>query len=332
MGYLSEDRMFFRKQWDTALSSVRQTMEGSGTSRNSISDKNADYLQAAKKAHIAEKKSLPVYIGLTVGFCGSFTSFSSLMRDVFLALSNDLVAAELFDTGASKATANDTRKAGYSVMAVIAVVAIEVSLCFSALSFGAHLAIILEGASPKLSSLRLRRFMNPAIILIAWIAWALVIILCIWPPDRGTPVTESWHTVWMPIILALVFAPVGCLARFYASLHLNGMIVRFPLGTFVVNMVGVAVLGMCWDLQRAPLINSMIGGGQIGCQVLQGIQDGFCGCLTTVSTWILELNGLRRKDSYLYGTVSVSLGLVILVVIMGTLKWTEGFAQPVCLT
>ncbi|MCJ1383491.1 hypothetical protein MMC17_006605 [Xylographa soralifera] len=332
MGYLSEDRMFFQEQWHTAMKSVCQTEKGLRGNRNGATDGIAHRLSAVKKAHTAAKKSLPVYIGLTVGFCGSFTSFSSFIRDVFLALSNDLVAAESGDTGASQVAANNTRNAGYSVMAVIAIIVIEGSLCFSTLSFGAQLAIILESASHRLPSIHIRKFFNPFIVVIAWTAWALVTILCIWPPNPATSTAGDRHTAWMQTMFALVFAPVGCLARFYASLRLNGLIARFPLGTFVVNMLGVAVLGMCWDLQRAPSINSVIGGGQIGCQVLQGIQDGFCGCLTTVSTWILELKGLRRKDSYFYGTVSVSLGLVLLVVIMGTFKWTEEFVQPACST
>ncbi|MCJ1390027.1 hypothetical protein MMC18_002885 [Xylographa bjoerkii] len=164
MGYLSEDRMFFWKQWDAAMKSVRQIEKGSGSNRNGATDESVDHLPATMKARIAAKKSLPVYIGLSVGFCGFFTSFSTFVRDVFLALSNDLVAADSIDTGASQVAAIDSRNAGYSVMAVITVIVIEVSLCFSALGFGAHLAIILERASPRLPSFHLRKSINPVII------------------------------------------------------------------------------------------------------------------------------------------------------------------------
>jgi fluoride ion exporter CrcB/FEX len=71
--------------------------------------------------------------------------------------------------------------------------------------------------------------------------------------------------------------------------------------------MGTTILGMCWDLQRAPLAaarGTSIGGGILGCQALQGIQDGFCGCLTTVSTWVLELMSLRRRHAYIYGGLS----------------------------
>ncbi|KAK6851872.1 hypothetical protein PG995_011997 [Apiospora arundinis] len=76
-------------------------------------------------------------------------------------------------------------------------------------------------------------------------------------------------------------------------------------------MFGTAVLGMAWDLAHVP------SGGVIGCQVLQGIEDGFCGCLTTVSTWVSELTGLRRRNAYIYGLASVVVGLALMVAIMG---------------
>lgn len=63
-------------------------------------------------------------------------------------------------------------------------------------------------------------------------------------------------------------------------------------------MFGAIVLGVAWDLQRAPLEAGQIGAGVAGCQVLQGVQDGFSGCLTTVSTWVLELSSLRRRHAY----------------------------------
>ena len=104
----------------------------------------------------------------------------------------------------------------------------------------------------------------------------------------------------------------------------NGLISYFPVGTFIVNIVGTIVLGACWDLQRAPLTDGAIGGGRVGCQVLQGVQDGFCGCVTTVSTWAIESKGLQRKHAYFFGAMSVTVGLFSLVIIMGTLVWQDG--------
>lgn len=154
--------------------------------------------------------------------------------------------------------------------------------------------------------------------------------MAIFPPDRpGGPVGDaSWsQETWRSqALFALVFAPPGCLLRFYTSLHLNGRIKAFPLGTFAVNIFGTAMEAMFLDLQRVPI------GGMVGCQVLQGVSDGFCGCLTTVSTWVAELTGLRLRHAYFYGVMSVIMALSLMIIIMGSLQWTNGFVDPLCTT
>ena len=55
-----------------------------------------DYKAMSKAAAVKHKKTIPLYIGLTTGFCGSFTSFSSFARAFFpCALSSFYHDAEL---------------------------------------------------------------------------------------------------------------------------------------------------------------------------------------------------------------------------------------------
>ncbi|KAH6680541.1 CrcB-like protein-domain-containing protein [Halenospora varia] len=327
MGFLSEDRMFFKEEWGTptyhdqvekAKKQAQDEESGSG------SEPTVD-LQAAKKAHNVTKKTIPLYIGLATGFCGSFTSFSSFIRDAFLALSNDLPTPlnHPQDYGPVDASSTTTvsRNGGYSFMAVLAVILITVALCISGLHIGAHLAIASEPFIPSLSFAFCRKILDRVAVFIAWGCWLGAIFLVIFPPDRNASHPELWRG---RAVFALVFAPLGCLGRFYASIYLNGKIPSFPLGTFVVNIFGTIILGMSYDLQHVPL------GGVVGCQVLQGIEDGFCGCLTTVSTWVSELSSLRRWNAYKYGTVSVAVALCFLIVIMGSMQWTIGFSSLVC--
>jgi CrcB protein len=144
------------------------------------------------------------------------------------------------------------------------------------------------------------------------------------PPDRHWAHAEPWRG---QALFAIVFAPLGCMLRFYLSLKLNGTFSSFPFGTFTANTIGTAVLGMAWDLQRLPLDDRL---SLVSCQVLQGIMDGFCGCLTTVSTLALELSSLRRSNAYKYGGVSVLASLAILTLVMGAMKWTVGWVAPAC--
>ncbi|KAG6365472.1 hypothetical protein INS49_007083 [Diaporthe citri] len=314
MGFLAEDRMLFRHEWGTPtyehqIQKAKRDEESgrSGSGSGSGGGDPAVDLAAAKKAHLATKKTIPLYIGLATGFCGSFTSYSSFMRDAFLAVSNDLTY------GSSSTTV--PRNGGYSFMALLAVIIITVTASLSGLFVGAHLALALEPVTPSLPFLVTRRVADRLAVFLAWGCWAGAVVLAAVPP------ADYWRGV---AVFSLVLAPVGTLARFYVSLWLNGLRPAFPLGTFVANMLGTAVLGMSWDLQRVPL------GGVVGCQVLQGVEDGFCGCLTTVSTWVAELAGLRRRHAWVYGTASVVAGFAIMVAVMGGLKWSDGFAALRC--
>ncbi|KAG6000160.1 hypothetical protein E4U54_001528 [Claviceps lovelessii] len=312
MGFLAEDRMLFRYEWGTAtydriLAQARKQDDGEGGPESGPGHTSA-HIAAAKKAHLACKKTIPLYIGLATGFCGSFTSFSTFIRDVFLAMSNDLSAP------ASPATAQG-RNGGHSFMAMVAVVITTVALSLGGLQLGGHCAMATERFMPSFPYSTTRRFIDPLFVLLGWGCWAGTAAMAVSPPH------EAWRG---QAIFALVFSPLGCLARFYLALYLNGRMATFPLGTIAANVTGTAILGMAWDLAHVQ------SGGVLGCQVLQGIEDGFCGCLTTVSTWVAELSGLRRQSAYLYACTSVLVSLAVMILIMGGLRWTDGWSALQC--
>ncbi|KAJ5952705.1 uncharacterized protein N7479_011118 [Penicillium vulpinum] len=306
MGFLSEDQNLFREEWG----------------KEPTTDAVENEPKIKNQKHKAVKKTIPLYIGLTTGFCGCFTSFSSFMRDVFLALANALPDSSL-PNGSHIAS----RNGGYSFMALLAIILITVSLSLSALIFGAHLALALTRVTPTVPFVFTRRVLDRVVVVLGWGCWLGAVFLAIWPPDR-----HHGPDVWRGrAVFALVFAPLGCLLRFYVSLHLNSKIPSFPLGTFVVNMFGTIIEGLCYDLQHVRGLGAVVPAALTGCQVLQGVMDGFCGSTTTISTWVAELKGLaHRRHAYVYGSASVLVALGFLVVIMGSLLWTRGFDEPVC--
>jgi CrcB protein len=318
MGFLSEDRRLFAAEWGNRGDAVPEPLDlvtGSDTAR-------------AKARHGKVKKTIPMYIGLATGFCGSFTSFSSFMRDIFLSLSNDLRSPINHpyppNTPLPSVSTTVSRSGGYSFMAILATIILTISSCYAALKVGSHFALFLHPYTPTLPFRFTRRVVDPLFVLLGWGCWIATILLSIFPPH------DTWRS---QALFACVFAPVGCLLRYYISLFLNPINPAFPLGTFTVNIFGTAVLGMAYDLQHVQLSNTgLVGGSIIGCQILQGIIDGFCGCLTTVSTWIVELDTLKRRAAYIYGTASVLCGLGLLVIIMGSVRWTVGFSDILCTT
>ncbi|RMZ13961.1 hypothetical protein D0862_02175 [Hortaea werneckii] len=332
MGFLAEDQGLFRDSWK------RSDTEKRVSSRSHPSD--LERLNKAERAKV--KKTIPLYIGLATGFCGSLTSFSSFARDFFLALSNDLPTPidhpiTLAAGAPPSTTSTVSRNGGYSFESWTAVVITTIALSLGGLIVGAHLALFAEPLTPRIPRKFTRVFLDPFMVILAAGCWLGAVFMAIWPPDRpggpassGPTANDTWRG---QAIFAVVFAPVGCLLRYYASLKLNGLVAAFPLGTFAVNMLGTAVEGMCYDIQHVGIgIMGRIGGGRVGCQVLQGIMDGFCGCLTTVSTWVAEINGLQRRHGWAYAFASVVGALCLMVVIMGSVRWSVGWSEPVCNT
>lgn len=326
-GFLAEDRQLFRDEW-----MARERMDPE--KKKEFDGQTTGELSAAERLKI--KKTVPLYTGLAVGFCGSFTSFSSFVRDVFLALSNNLPSpVNHSSTGTVNTSSEISRNGGYSFLALLAVILATVALSLGALIVGAHAALALDPVTPRIPSRFTRRLLDPLMVFLGFGCWLGALFLAILPPDRpggpssaGSWANESWRGT---VLFAIVFAPTGCLLRFYVSMKLNALVPSFPLGTFAANMFGTAIEGMCYDIQHVGVgVNGMVGGGIIGCQVLQGVQDGFCGCLTTVSTWVGEINGLRRRSAYLYALASTVGGLCLMVVIMGSVRWSVGWSPPVC--
>ncbi|KAF2762585.1 hypothetical protein EJ05DRAFT_534114 [Pseudovirgaria hyperparasitica] len=299
MGFLAEERQLFAHEWGSPAHDTD------------------------KASHLKTKKTIPLYIGLATGFCGCYTSFSAFMRDAFLALSNDLptpLSHPFSGPGIPSSTNTTPRHNVNSLAAVLAVLILTISLCLSALSLGAHIASLTARFTPTVPHVVLRRILDPLAVILGWGSWIGAIILCAYPP------ADHWRG---EALFACVFAPLGCLLRFGLSLWLNPISPSFPLGTFASNILGTAVLGMAWDLQH---LTSLVGGGVVGCQVLQGVMDGFDGSLTTVSTWVVELKALRKRHAYVYGAVSVGLGLGVLVGVMGGVRWGVGWEGVVCVT
>lgn len=309
IGFLREDRMLFRRHWHAAVEKTR--------SKSSESEVDTS---AAHETFIASRSTMHGFIGLTVGFCGTFTSFADIIRDAFFAISNDLDTAHISSSPSTMLQGDEfrTRDDGYSVLAVIAVLWIEVSMSLAALEVGAHLAIATQRLADVIptSSRSLEPTINYVVVVLGWGCWIGAILMIVFPPH------EAWRG---QVTFALVFAPLGAMLRFWLAKLLNPRLKSFPLGTFAANVFGTCVLGMVLDLQR-----SGYGAPLISCQVLTGVGDGFCGGLTTVSTWVLELKALRLKHAYLYAFTSLAIPLACMVTIMGSLRWTQGFEMVTC--
>ncbi|KAL9004417.1 MAG: hypothetical protein Q9188_002775, partial [Gyalolechia gomerana] len=243
IGFLIEDRKLFNKDWAHLPTSSTPPLPQ--TPHNDEEPPPPPSSAQLKQKYAYLKKTIPLYVGLSTGFCGSLTSFSSFIRDTFLALANAL-PTPISHTSFTPIDPASTvpRNGGYSFMALLAVIITTVALCLSALITGAHLAIAVQQYTPSIPYLFARKFVDRGIVFLAWGCWSGAIVMAIWPPDRpdGGPAHHGDQEHWRgKAIFAIVFAPLGCLLRFYLSLHLNSRIASFPMGTFAVNILGTAL-------------------------------------------------------------------------------------------
>ncbi|KAJ9108908.1 hypothetical protein QFC21_000229 [Naganishia friedmannii] len=136
---------------------------------------------------------------------------------------------------------------------------------------------------------------------------------------------------WRPdVTFALLLGPPGALLRFVlAKLNPKRMFAnRFPMGTFIANMLATGVLAASYVVQRTSYRTNL---SITGCNAMIGIEQGFCGCLSTVSTFTVEAKSITsRLWKLIYVVSSVVLGHLLILAIVGGVKWSAEGLGPFC--
>ncbi|PUU72374.1 CrcB-like protein-domain-containing protein [Tuber borchii] len=182
------------------------------------------------------------------------------------------------------------------------------AISLGGLQVGAHLAVFSKGLLRKLPFCWTDALAVP-VGLGMWIASVIMAVLI-----------KKWRG---DVLFACVLSPPGAIVRFWASRLGNPIFRVFPLGTFMVNILGTATLA-------GLLVGRYVHSGGNTCDVLKGLGDGFCGCLTTVSTFVVEVRSLRTGHDYIYAGASIVVGLCLTILILGSYTWVQGAGKLVC--
>ncbi|RPA84310.1 hypothetical protein BJ508DRAFT_36500 [Ascobolus immersus RN42] len=247
-------------------------------------------------------KDAPIFIGLTTGYAGSVTSFSSFMLDAFSQTSY----THYLPPGGQR------RGGGQGALALPGYIIVTLCTSFGGLRLGRNIGrwIHAKVGIEKISTVVLRG--------LDWLA--CILCMAVFPIALFLGIFKSGTN--QRFLWGMVFSPPGAIARYSLSRLLNPRLRGFPLGTFVVNMLGTGVLAGA-IVGRLVLERRGLGDGDLGGLVWLGaLQDGFCGCLTTVSTFVVEAEGLGGKGSLRYVGSSVILGLCLMVAIIGGYVWS----------
>lgn len=131
-----------------------------------------------------DDRYVALYIGLTTGFCGSVTSFSSFIWDCFQALANLDPFYE--------------RARGKNVLALLAQIVITLCISIAALRFGAHCAQATRHLLPSVRDVtRIKRYLDTIGIIMGFTTWAAAGIMAGLIPK------------WRPELFTTILAPAG---------------------------------------------------------------------------------------------------------------------------
>ncbi|PWY98619.1 hypothetical protein BCV70DRAFT_201939 [Testicularia cyperi] len=285
---------------------------------------------------ILEDTYPPVYIMVTTGFCGSVTTFSAWMLGVFRAFGNQYhynrgglhnVMDALTQTAVTLGMSLASLAAGICLSRTLSVErllsAVPASAATRSPSVDAEEASkprpsdsqgMVEKSSKKEpgDSLALDLSMC-ALGLAFWIASA---ILC------------ALHAPFRRVTFGLVLSPPGAALRWYLSrFNSNAFSKRYalPLGTLAANLLGTALICAAFTASRAGSTPQSFSTGLTGCEALKGLQDGFCSCLSTVSTLAVELRTIRPvRKAVRYAVVSWTLAMLLCILLLGAPWWAIG--------
>ncbi|CAN3362753.1 fluoride export protein 1 [Diutina catenulata] len=235
-----------------------------------------------------------IFTGLTTGFCGTLSSFSSVMLDGA--------------TSAINTTHQRFPAPGYGTMEVFSVMLTEFGISQLGFIMGCHLGEVIEAQKSIVISERLYWWLSRGVL-----ASAIALVVANAIVIGVVPSSREWT-------FGVLFAPVGALLRWKLSVF-NG---TWYTGTFIANITGSAFLATFYLLQFGFRHDRALVTGQVHRQLLQGLDDGFCGGLSTVSTFMVELNKPSRRLAYTYGVASILVGWLVVFLILGPYHWTHG--------
>ena len=129
--------------------------------------------------------------------------------------------------------------------------------------------------------------------------------------------------MWKPIVAICIGASFGALLRWWLGLQLNGLFPSVPPGTLVANLVGAYVIGLAIAFFAAlPALSP---------EWRLLVITGFCGGLTTFSTFSADLVTLLQQGRMLWAGAAIAAHLVGSVVMtfagIGTVNWMRGPIQ-----
>ena len=126
--------------------------------------------------------------------------------------------------------------------------------------------------------------------------------------------------MWKPILAIAIGSALGALLRWFLGLKLNSLLPSIPPGTLAANLVGGYIIG------AAVAYFAVAPGLAPEWRLL--IITGFCGGLTTFSTFSVEVVSLLQegRPGWAMGAIAVHVTGSLLMTLLGlaSMSWLMG--------
>eukprot|EP00127_Corallochytrium_limacisporum_P004024 Clim_evm73s156 gene=Clim_evmTU73s156 len=156
-------------------------------------------------------------------------------------------------------------------------------------------------------------------------------------PLKATMNDRFWHHLWgvfIPVVVIVLsltlplaifddrreaevwiarlgFAPPGALLRWQLA-RFNNRSENFKWGTFAANILAVIVITAA-QIINAEQLEDDVPSGAAKRDVVLGIIGGFCGSLSTISSFVHELHIMEPRPSFVYAAVTIAIAFLVML-------------------
>jgi fluoride exporter len=125
--------------------------------------------------------------------------------------------------------------------------------------------------------------------------------------------------MWKPIVVVSVGGTLGCLLRWWLGMTFNALFPTLPPGTLTANLVGGYIIGLalaCFSTYTT-----------LPPEWRLFVMTGFCGGLTTFSTFSAEITVLLQQGRMLWALGAIATHVVGSILMtfagIGTFMWLK---------
>ena len=238
-----------------------------------------------------------LYIAVTTGLCGSLTTFSTWNKEA------TVTALHLNTSSLMMLESNDYAT---QIISYFTVIVLGFGMSLAAYTFGNNISMTVAQwfGTPSVGNISIHIGKTICWCVFLIIGYLLLTIILVFVCKY----TDQYH-----ILFSTLFGCAGTYIRWLLGKldNITARLRQFPLGTFMANMIGSIVLAGISIVKVYVQLN--IDVNNIVIDIITGITTGFCGSLTTVSTFVHQLHSLSFKIALFYGIVSLITSQVVFI-------------------